>query len=84
MGRVSFLDDGGFREDDDECYRICTECGGDCFPEPSGANGFGIRIMWVCQEHGVQSIRDPFEYLRDRDRIESNTGDSSDGFKPPL
>ncbi len=41
-------------------YRTCPVCGGDCVPEPSGADGYGIRIMFVCPEHGVHSIVDPF------------------------
>lgn len=39
----------------------CAECGEDCVPEPSGADGLGIRIMYVCVEHGVQTVVDPFE-----------------------
>ncbi|WP_324701301.1 hypothetical protein [Micrococcus sp. HOU01] len=48
---------------DDE-YRTCAECGGDCLREPGGADGLGMRIMFVCPEHGVQNIVDPFEEQR--------------------
>lgn len=49
----------------DESYRICAECGQDCEPDTSvGADGFGVRITWVCPEHGVHSVVDPFEDLR--------------------
>jgi len=46
--------------DSDNGYRTCPVCGGDCVSEPSGADGHGIRIMFVCPEHGVHSIVDPF------------------------
>ena len=42
-------------------YRTCTECGSDCEPEPSSVDGFGIRVMFVCPNHGVHSIVDPFQ-----------------------
>jgi len=46
-------------------YRTCSDCGGDCEPDPSvGADGLGVRIAFVCPEHGVQSLVDPFEDLR--------------------
>lgn len=33
----------------DEGYRTCSECGGDCYPDPSaGADGIGVRIAFVC------------------------------------
>lgn len=43
----------------DEGYRTCAECGGDCVPEPGGADSLGIRIMYVCLVHGVHSVVDP-------------------------
>ncbi|GAA1628558.1 hypothetical protein [Leucobacter chromiireducens] len=46
--------------DPDSGYRTCPVCGGDCVPEPNGADGHGIRIMFVCPEHGAHSIVDPF------------------------
>lgn len=46
---------------DDESYRTCTECGTDCLPEPTVVEGVGIRIAFVCAEHGVHSFIDPFE-----------------------
>lgn len=48
----------------DEGYRTCAECGGDCMPDPSAVDGLGVRIAWVCPNHGVHSIVDPFEDLR--------------------
>ena len=43
-------------------YRTCSECGGDCYPDPSaGADGLGVRIAFVCPTHGVHSVIDPFE-----------------------
>ena len=41
-------------------YRTCSVCGGDCVPEPNGAEGYGIRIAFVCPEHGMHSMVDPF------------------------
>ena len=42
-------------------YRTCGECGADCYPDPSvGMDGLGARIAFVCPDHGVQSIVDPF------------------------
>lgn len=51
-------------EDADEEYRTCTVCGSDCVPEPSAVDGLGVRVVFVCPEHGVQSIVDPFSDLR--------------------
>jgi len=48
----------------DESYRICSVCGRDCMPDPTAVDDLGVRIAWVCTEHGVQSIVDPFEHLR--------------------
>lgn len=48
----------------DEGYRTCAECGADCTPEPSAIDGLGVRIAFVCSEHGVHSVLDPFEGLR--------------------
>ncbi len=46
-------------------YRTCAVCGGDCEPDPSfGSDEQGARIAFVCPEHGVQSLVDPFEGLR--------------------
>ncbi|GGD76559.1 hypothetical protein GCM10007269_19390 [Microbacterium murale] len=43
-------------------YRTCVECGEDCYPDPSISVGVqGVRIAFVCAQHGVQSIVDPFE-----------------------
>lgn len=49
----------------DESYRTCAECGGDCYPDPSpSADGIGVRIAYICPEHGVHSIVDPFKDKR--------------------
>lgn len=38
----------------DEGYHTCSECGGDCYPDPSaGADGLGVH-----------SVVDPFEDKR--------------------
>lgn len=50
--------------DPDSGYRTCPECDGDCTPEPSGSDGHGIRIMFVCPRHGAHSVVDPFEDMR--------------------
>lgn len=46
---------------EDESYRTCSTCGGDCEPEPSAVDGLGVRIAFVCPEHGPQSMIDPFQ-----------------------
>lgn len=45
-----------------EQYRTCTVCGGDCEPEiiEAGA-GKGFRSAFVCPEHGLHSLTDPFD-----------------------
>lgn len=49
----------------DNSYRTCSECGGDCYPDPSiSAEDQGARIAFVCAKHGVQSTVDPFEGQR--------------------
>ncbi|WP_324701296.1 hypothetical protein [Micrococcus sp. HOU01] len=49
----------------DEGYRTCSACGGDCEPDTSlSSDGTGVRIAWVCPEHGAQSVVDPFSDLR--------------------
>lgn len=49
----------------DQSYRTCSKCGGDCYPDTSaGADGMGVRIAFVCPEHGVHSVVDPFEEER--------------------
>lgn len=42
-------------------YRTCSACGGDCEPDIGfGSDEHGARIAFVCPEHGVQSLVDPF------------------------
>lgn len=46
-------------------YRTCSECGADCYPDPNaGADGLGVRIAFICPEHGLHSVIDPFEEAR--------------------
>ena len=45
-------------------HRRCNVCRAECAPEPSGADGYGVRIIYVCRDHGLQSVVDPFEHLR--------------------
>lgn len=49
-----------FEPDPDEEYRTCPECGTDCTPEPFETDQ-GMRISFVCPEHGAHIIADPFE-----------------------
>lgn len=58
MGQPSMMDDT------DSEYRICSVCGGDCEPDPSATDGLGVRVVFVCSEHGPQSVVDPFDDLR--------------------
>ena len=51
----------------DDSYRTCTECGGDCVPEPTALDGLGVRIAFVCPTHGIHSVIDPFADQRDFD-----------------
>jgi hypothetical protein len=44
----------------DEQHRTCPQCGADCHPEPFQTDD-GFRIAFVCAEHGVHSVLDPFE-----------------------
>lgn len=49
----------------DQGYRTRSECGSDCEPDHSiSVEGQGTRIAFVCPDHGVQSIVDPFEDQR--------------------
>lgn len=45
-------------------YRTCAQCGGDCAPELNWADDFGVRVMYVCPQHGVHSVIDPHEHRR--------------------
>lgn len=62
---VELPDDLEIRVRDPESgYRTCSVCGGDCEPEPVGTDEHGMRIMFICPEHGVHSVVDPFEDKR--------------------
>jgi hypothetical protein len=52
--------DGSENIDEDQSYRTCSECGRDCQPEPF-QHERGFRIAFICPEHGVHSVVDPFE-----------------------
>lgn len=59
------LDGVPIRTPKNQGCRTCSECGGDCYPEPSaGADGLGVRIAFICPEHGVHSVVDLFEEER--------------------
>lgn len=46
-------------------YRTCSVCLGDCEPDLSfGSDESGARIAFICPEHGMQSLVDPFEGRR--------------------
>ncbi len=48
----------------DKGYRTCATCGGDCEPEPMGEDGLGVRVVFYCPQHGLQTIVDPFSDRR--------------------
>lgn len=45
---------------ENQLYRTCSECGRDCPPEPL-QHEQGFRIVFMCPEHGVHTVVDPFE-----------------------
>lgn len=45
----------------DQSYRSCAQCGADCQPEPTSVEGLGVRVAFICAEHGVNALIDPFE-----------------------
>ncbi len=72
---VEVPDDVRITVREDDGYRTCAApvtlpggghgvCGRDCEPEDAGADGMGARITFVCPEHGLHSVVDPFEHLR--------------------
>ena len=48
---------------EDEAYRTCVDCGGDCEPEPMLTDE-GMRIAFGCPTHAVHTVLDLFEDLR--------------------
>lgn len=48
----------------DQRFWNCVECGRECVPELNWADGHGVRIVYVCPQHGVHSVVDPFEDMR--------------------
>lgn len=51
---------------EDESYRTCSTCGSDCEPDTAlSADRTGVRIAFVCTEHGAQSVVDPFKGVVD-------------------
>lgn len=62
---VGDLDGAPIRMPADQDCRTCSVCGGDCEPDPSLSVGdTGDRIAFVCPQHGVQSVADPFDGTR--------------------
>ena len=62
---VGSVDGVPIRVPSSDDYRTCTECGKDCDIDPNfGSDESGARIAFVCPEHGIQSVIDPFEHLR--------------------
>ena len=59
------LDGVPIRVPANDSYRACSVCGGDCEPDPAfGSDRHGVRIAFVCPEHGDQSLVDAFQGLR--------------------
>ena len=52
-----------FEPDPEAEYMKCRECGADCSPEPFETDR-RMRISFVCPEHGVHTVIDPFEGSR--------------------
>lgn len=48
----------------DEGYRTCVACGSDCEPALVGDDRLGVRVVFSCPEHGIQTLVDPFNELR--------------------
>lgn len=49
----------------DNDYRTCSVCGGDCERDPTfGSDEHGARIAFMCPQHGLQSLVEPFEGRR--------------------
>lgn len=54
-----------FRVPVDDSYRTCSVCSDDCEPDVSfGSDQHEARIAYVCPQHGMQSLVDPFEGRR--------------------
>lgn len=58
------LDGVPIRRPADRSYRWCTQCGAECHPDPTAAEGLGIRVAFVCALHGINALVDPFEAKR--------------------
>lgn len=62
---VGDLDGVPIRVPTDRSYRTCSVCGADCEPGPSlSVDGAGARVAFVCANHGLESVVDPFEGMR--------------------
>lgn len=49
----------------DDFYRTCSVCGQDCEPDIGfGSDAHGARVTFICAEHGIQGLVDPFEGRR--------------------
>lgn len=63
--RVKGPDGLGIRIPKDQRYRTCGECGKVCTPDTGlSTDGHGVRITYVCPDHRVHSIVDPFQDMR--------------------
>ena len=58
---IGDVDGVPIRAPKDDSYRTCPECGKDCPPEPTAVDGLDLRIAFICPEHGLHSVIDPFE-----------------------
>ncbi|WP_281873184.1 hypothetical protein [Brachybacterium paraconglomeratum] len=48
----------------DDGYPTCSQCGGDCEPDPGAGGGIGTRIEFISPIHGVNAAVDPSEDQR--------------------
>lgn len=58
------LDGVPIRRPADHSYRWCAQCGAECHPDPTSIEGIGMRIAFVCADHGINVLVNPFEGQR--------------------
>lgn len=62
---VGNVDGAPIRVPNNNDYRTCSVCLGDCEPDLGfGSDESGARIAFICPEHGIQSLVDAFEGRR--------------------
>lgn len=61
---IGSFGDVPIRTPKDQGYRWCSQCGAECEPEPTAVKGLGVRFVFTCSEHGLNSVVDPFEDMR--------------------